>query len=130
MAFAVRFVLHPAVSATLGKALGKAFGEALQTVDLTLSNGDRWRFSAQGHALSVEGAVYRDGLRTIPTLQILVLATTDTNRSLGWDFRRLDEAEETAAAGAATEAAPPAPRRRLADALAEVQLTPTDEPQH
>ena len=120
-AFAARFVLHPSVSVALG--------DALQHVDLSLSNGHVWRFSAVDHALSVEGAVYRDGLRTLPTLQILVSSAAKDQRTITWEFARIAETSgDPAAMETAAETDPAPPRRSLADALAEVQTTPVTEP--
>lgn len=80
--FALRFVLHPSAQATLGASPDQ--------LELTLANGHRWRFVAGGRTISVEGAVHRDGMRTTPTLQILVPADTESSRSVAWHWLRLD----------------------------------------
>ena len=80
--FAARFVLHP------GVVVGVP--DAQDRVDLTLPNGHRWTLSAAGQTLSVEGALYRDGPRTVPTLQILVLSGDEPSRSVTWQLQRDD----------------------------------------
>ncbi len=80
--FAVRFVLHPSVQTTLGASPDQ--------LDLTLANGHRWRLAAPGCVISVEGAVYRDGMRTVPTLQALVPADPAGGRTVAWHLVRRD----------------------------------------
>ena len=81
-AFVVRIVLHPSVAVTLT-------GQADQ-VDLMLTNAHQWSFAAPGHQVSVEGALFRDGLRTVPTLQVLVLVDGGAGRSVTWQLTRRD----------------------------------------
>ena len=81
-AFVIRFVLHPSVTVSLS--------DKPDQVGLTLMNGHRWMFAAPGQHVSVEGALYRDGLRTVPTLQVLVLAEGGAGRSVTWQLMRLD----------------------------------------
>jgi uncharacterized heparinase superfamily protein len=87
-AYAIRFLLHPSVKVALS-----ALPDHL---DLTLRDGQQWLFQASGCALSVEGAVFRDGLRTAPTMQILVPGDTGANRTVAWQFSRLGLASHTA----------------------------------
>ena len=79
---AVRFVTHPSVEI--------AIAATPSTLDIKLRNGHRWRLEALGHDVSVEGAVYRDGLKTRPTLQILIMSNPATGRSVNWNFTRMD----------------------------------------
>lgn len=104
--FAVRFVLHPSVRVTLG-----ATNDA---VLLTAENGHRWRLSALGHALSVEGAAYHDGAKTRETVQVLVLADAGASRTVEWQLVR--EADAAAVMDAQSEAH--AKPGSLAEALA------------
>lgn len=80
--FAVRFVLHPSVQVTMTASPDQ--------LELVLSNGHRWRLVTPERTISVEGAVYRDGPLTVPTLQLLVPSAIDGNRSVVWQWHRLD----------------------------------------
>ncbi len=80
--FAVRLVLHPSVEVALSAATDQ--------LDLTLANGHRWTFAAAGRVVSVEGAIFRDGLRATPTLQILVPVDTASSRTVTWQLTRTD----------------------------------------
>ena len=79
--YTVRLVLHPSVAVVLGMTT--------DYVELTLANDHRWRFEAQGRVLSVEGAVFRDGWKTLPTRQILVPADAANNRCVTWRLTRI-----------------------------------------
>lgn len=80
--YAVRFVLHPSVQVTVSASPDQ--------LELTLSNGHRWRLAAPGRTFSVEGAVYRDGARSVPTLQVLVPADSESSPTVAWHWERLD----------------------------------------
>ncbi len=81
-AFVVRLVLHPTVEVSLGTANDE--------LELRLGNAHRWRFTAAGRTLSVEGALFRDGRHTMPTLQILIAADAAAGRTIAWQLTRLD----------------------------------------
>lgn len=79
--YTVRFVLHPRVDVTLLD---------VHRVDLRLPNGHRWQFEVLGRPVSIEAAAYRDGLRTFPTMQIVVPGDTALDRSVKWQLTRVD----------------------------------------
>jgi uncharacterized heparinase superfamily protein len=85
--FAVYFGLDPAVQVQIG--------DARESVTLTANNGHRWRMSAPGHAISVEGCVFQDGTAIRDTLQLLISSDTQANRSIIWTLTRLPDAVET-----------------------------------
>ena len=80
--FGVRLVLHPTVTVQLGTLQDR--------LDLTLSNGQRWHFCAASHQISVESAVFRDGLHDVQSLQILVYSNAASTRIVTWQLTRLD----------------------------------------
>ena len=79
--YSVRLVLHPSVAVVLGAATDH--------VELTLANDHRWRFEAQGRVLSVEGGVFCDGWKSLPTRQILVPTDAASNRCVTWRLTRI-----------------------------------------
>lgn len=81
LVFALRFVLHPTVEVTLV--------DADDRLELGLANGHRWRFSAPTRKLSVERALYRDGAKTTPTLQILVPSGSTSGGIVTWRLTRV-----------------------------------------
>lgn len=80
--YAVRFVLHPSVQVALSASPDQ--------LELTLSNGHRWRLEAAGRMISAEGAVYRDGSRSVPTLQILLPADSKVGSTVAWRWERIE----------------------------------------
>ncbi len=80
---AVRFHLHPAVTAEIDQA-------TLQVL-LTLPSGEKWRFDAEGHNIDLEESIFLaspGGPR--PTVQIVLQDEIVENRRINWSFTRED----------------------------------------
>jgi len=78
----VRFNLHPAVLAGLSAAADR--------VELTLPNGHRWRLHVPQARIAVDAALYRDCLRTLPSLQITATPTHSGALTVTWHLERSD----------------------------------------
>ena len=79
--FAVRFHLHPATAAMLG--------EAAQDVDLTLADGQIWRFRTDGQAVAIEESIFFAGPNgPRPSLQLVIRRRLGESTSVSWSFER------------------------------------------
>jgi len=85
--FAVHFHLHPDTSVEL--AMGP------DTAVIELPSGERWRFSAQGAALTIEeGAYFANSAGPCPALQIVLRAATFGQSEVSWVAERITTHEE------------------------------------
>lgn len=85
--FAIHFHLHPDVSARI--ATGP------DTAVIELPDGELWRFSAQGAALTIEeGAYFANSAGPCPALQIVLRAATFGESEVSWVAERITTNEE------------------------------------
>jgi len=83
MAFAIHFHLHPDVSCHQGS---EADG-----IDLTLMNGHKWNFSAEGAQLSIEDSTFfADSSGPRRSLQIVARGATFGESEVRWIVERID----------------------------------------
>lgn len=81
LAFAIRFHLHPKVSARFAAADGP--------LALSLPDGTGWQFSARGGNLSLEDSVFlATGGPAIKSRQIVIRGLASEARIVNWAFRR------------------------------------------
>jgi len=79
--FAVHFHLHPAVACARGAKEG--------TADLTLRDGQRWRFTADGAQLSIEESIhYADLSGPRPSLQLVLRGACFGENEVRWSMER------------------------------------------
>ncbi len=79
--YAVRFHLHPAVSASL-----QSDGE---TVMIRLPGGTSWRFRAEGAQVSLEESVYLGGPEPQPSEQIVLSGQADGAQQVKWAITKV-----------------------------------------
>jgi len=80
--FAVHFHLHPAVVCAAGAKEG--------TADLTLRDGQRWRFTADGAQLSIEESIhYADFSGPRPSLQLVLRGACFGENEVRWSMECL-----------------------------------------
>jgi uncharacterized heparinase superfamily protein len=80
--FAIHFHLHPEVACFTGARPG--------TAELTLPNGQRWRFAAEGAQLSIEESIhYADPSGPRQSLQIVLRAACFGENEVRWSMERL-----------------------------------------
>lgn len=86
--FAIRFHLHPSVSATISRDGASAV--------LMLADKTGWRFSARGAQLKLEESVYlpEDG-RIRKTVQLVLTSHTCQNSTVQWAFKRIEKRKST-----------------------------------
>ena len=80
-AYAVRFHLHPGVTATLG-------GDA-ESVTLRLPGGGTWRFKAEGTQVSLEESVYLGGAKPQPSQQVVLTGHADGAQQAKWAITKV-----------------------------------------
>ena len=80
LAYAVRFHLHPAVSATL-----QPDGESAM---LRLPSGGQWRLRAEGAQLVLEESLYLGGPEPRPSQQVVLTGTADGAQQVKWAITR------------------------------------------
>ncbi len=94
--FAVHFHLHPDAQARVGPSP--------ETADLVLQNGEEWRLTATGAAVSIEeGLYYADAAGACPAQQVVLRARCYGASEVSWVIER-------------TRAADPASARRRSEA--------------
>jgi uncharacterized heparinase superfamily protein len=88
--FAAHFHLHPEVACSAGARPG--------TAELTLRDGQRWRFAAEGAQLSIEESIhYADLSGPRPSLQIVLRAACFGESEVRWSMERLTAPHDGAA---------------------------------
>ncbi len=80
-AYAVRFHLHPAVSAT-------AQADA-ESVMLRLPTGGTWRFKAEGAQVSLEESIYLGGAEPQPSRQVVLTGHADGAQQAKWAITKV-----------------------------------------
>ena len=91
--FAVHFHLHPEVACSAGAKPG--------TADLTLRDGQHWRFVAEGAQLSIEESThYANPCGPRPSLQIVLRAACFGESEVRWSMERLSFRNEGSASDA------------------------------
>jgi uncharacterized heparinase superfamily protein len=93
MPFAIHFHLLPSASCALGRGVNEAI--------VTLADGQRWRFTAQGAVLSIEESAYfAESAGPRPAQQIVLRGATAGETEVNWVAAYMTEAdparEETA----------------------------------
>lgn len=81
--YAAHFHLHPAVAPNVA--------ETRDSVELTLRNGERWRFTAAGATISLEESVhFADISGPSDSLQLVLRGTVRGDKDIAWRFERVD----------------------------------------
>ena len=81
--FAIHFHLHPDAEAHAGATL--------QSAELRLPNGECWRLTAAGAAVSIEDSVYHaDAAGPAPAQQIVLRGVCAGTTEVAWTLERLD----------------------------------------